>query len=275
MKTILEKMKAKGNNLCVGLDPYPEKIPSELQNARAMRYFCQNVIGAVSPFVGVVKMQSAFFEAQGSSGMHDLERVFGDARDFGLATILDFKRGDIPDTAFYYAKAGFDHYGADAVTIQPWMGDPCIRTFLDYARTRERGVFVVVAPTSVRHESWTQAQAMHTVYEMGLDNIQNGYSDLGAVVGASDPRLRQWRKEYPTVPFLVPGVGVQGGKIEDLAGIPGLIITASRSILYPEGDGYWKDNIVAACKDMAEKCRKPVDTPCVGVYNDNGRQVPA
>src|SRR5688572_14220202 len=123
MKKILSKLAKRGNNLCVGLDPYRDKIPPEFNNARAIRYFCQNVIGTISPLVGVVKVQSAFFEAEGSAGIYDMECVFRDARDFGMATILDFKRGDIPDTAAYYATTGFEVYGADAITIQAWMGE--------------------------------------------------------------------------------------------------------------------------------------------------------
>jgi orotidine-5'-phosphate decarboxylase len=257
-------MKEKGTNLCVGLDPYKDRMPDEFRaNARGMRYFCQGVIGAVNSLVGVVKMQSAFFEAEGPPGMADLERAFQDARDFGLATILDYKRGDIPDTALYYAKAGFEYYKADAVTVQPWMGEACIKTFVDCAREKGAGVFVVGMPSSaeneplgfLRHSSYFLS-LMDFIFHLGVDNIKDGYADVGVVIGANHIQLlRQCRKEYPTIPFLVPGVGAQGGKAEELAGLSGVIVSASRSVLYPGGDGCWKENITAACKLMCEKLK--------------------
>jgi orotidine-5'-phosphate decarboxylase len=168
--------RAKGNSVCVGLDPRWENLPDEIRNrdggetlqavARAYEEFCSRIIDVVGPLVPVVKPQSAFFEACGPDGMHVLQRVMSKARQRGLITILDGKRNDIASTASAYADAGLagvavagndsslatSHWpltthsvwNADALTVNPYLGRDSVEPFLESARRSGRGVFVLV-----------------------------------------------------------------------------------------------------------------------------------
>src|SRR5262245_15013078 len=143
-------VRAKKTALCVGLDPRFESLPRTLRDlhgddvAGAYEDFCLRVLDIVAPIVPVVKPQSAFFEACGPAGMLALEHVLRRAKDLGLVTILDAKRGDIASTAAAYADAAFRALGADAVTINPYLGRDAVEPFLTTARELSRGVFVLV-----------------------------------------------------------------------------------------------------------------------------------
>jgi len=156
--------RAKGNSVCVGLDPRWESLPDEIRQrhggeslgavARAYEEFCCRVIDVVAPLVPVVKPQSAFFEACGPAGMVALQRILAKARQRGLITILDGKRNDIASTASAYADAGLGGikmadrfhpvWDADALTVNPYLGRDAVEPFLESARRSGRGVFVLV-----------------------------------------------------------------------------------------------------------------------------------
>ena len=165
--------RAKGNSVCVGLDPRWASLPQEVRDrhgsetleagAHAYEEFCSRVIDVVTRLVPVVKAQSAFFEACGPSGMVALQRILAKARQQGLITILDGKRNDIALTAAAYADAGlagvtiqdresFDNpssmlhpvWNADALTVNPYLGRDAVEPFLESARRSGRGIFVLV-----------------------------------------------------------------------------------------------------------------------------------
>src|SRR5438128_2596017 len=157
-------VRAKGNSLCVGLDPRWESLPLELRNrhggttleavAQAYGEFCTRVLDVVAPLAPIVKPQSAFFEACGPAGMVVLQQVLKQARQRGLVTILDGKRNDIASTAAAYADAAFAGielagrlhpvWDADALTVNPFLGRDAVEPFLQSARRSGRGVFVLV-----------------------------------------------------------------------------------------------------------------------------------
>ena len=262
-------VRAKGNALCVGLDPRWESLPLELRNrhdettlegiARAYEEFCQRVLEIVAPFVPVVKPQSAFFEACGPAGMIALQHVLQPAQRLGLITILDGKRNDIASTAAAYADAalaGMEFAGrlhpvwdADALTVNPYLGRDAVEPFLQSARRSGRGVFVLVRTSNPGAgqfqdlESGGKPLYVHVaeaVEAWSRENLgKEGFGDVGAVVGATYPaEMAVLRAIMPSVIFLVPGFGAQGATSADTAAAfradgLGATVNSSRGILFP------------------------------------------
>ena len=230
--------------LCVGLDPNIDRMPDkELYDEEDIPYvydsFCSGILRKLQFKVQIAKFQSAYFEAAGPEGLRTLRHLISDAKKWGYYTILDAKRNDISTTAEAYAKAAFEIYGADALTITPFMGEKSIRTFVDCARKLNRQIFVVVYPTETSVYSGGAVSTLDLIQRIGDENINNGYGDVGAVVSGIMPNyIDVHRAAVPRVFFLVPGMGTQGGKIEDQ--LPafnegnGVILNYSRSIIYAE-----------------------------------------
>jgi orotidine-5'-phosphate decarboxylase len=217
--------------LCLGIDPHPELLRAwDLPTtADGLAAFCDTCIEAFSGFA-VVKPQVAFFEAYGSAGFAVLERTIAALRSAGVLVLADAKRGDIGTTMAAYAAAwaGDSPLAADAVTASPYLGFGSLRPLLETAAAHNRGVFVVAA--SSNPEGATVQRATfdgRTVAQLVIDQAavvnrsatpnEPGY--VGVVVGATV-------FEAPDVsalggPVLVPGVGVQGGRPEALAGLGG------------------------------------------------------
>ncbi|MGH2863998.1 MAG: orotidine-5'-phosphate decarboxylase, partial [Solirubrobacteraceae bacterium] len=225
--------------------------------ADAFRTHCTALIDAAAPACVAVKLQLARFELLGAAGWAALEAVVAYARGLGLLVIADAKRGDIDVTAQAYAGAllGGDDtpFGrlqglrADLATVNPLMGADAVEPFVSSARRAGSGVLVLVRtsnPGAADFEDllladggavWERVAML--VDRLGADVLgASGLSDVGAVVGATEPRhLQRARELMPNAPFLLPGVGRQGGRVEDLApaflaGRAGGLIAASRSI---------------------------------------------
>ena len=275
---------------CIGLDPVIEKIPAAVTShhqdpVEAISEFCKGVLEAVAPHVGVVKPQSACFERYGQAGVAVLRRVVQAAHERGLVVILDAKRGDIGVTAEHYARAAFGGaqgspaHGADSITLNGYMGPDTIEPFLTDVR---RGVFVLVRTSNPGSDA-VQAQKLadgRTVAEMVADMVATlgaarkgacGLSDVGAVVGATkSAEAAALRKRMPDAVFLIPGYGAQGGTIEDIrpalreartkssAASMGVLVNASRSVLYPKGGmdaSDWRRPIEDAAKQLVGELR--------------------
>jgi orotidine-5'-phosphate decarboxylase len=232
--------------------------------AAAYEEFCGRVLDVVAPLVGVVKPQSAFFEACGPEGMAVMQRLLRKARGLGLLTILDAKRNDIASTAAAYADAAFGGvrvghrtypvWEADAVTVNPYLGRDAVEPFLRSARRASAGVFVLVrtsnpgagqfqdllaaAPGGTAQPLYQHVGA--AVAAWSRENLGAcGLGDVGAVVGATYPHeVAALRRLLPEVIFLVPGFGAQGGGLADVMpafrpdGL-GAVISSSRGILFP------------------------------------------
>jgi orotidine-5'-phosphate decarboxylase len=197
-----------------------------------------------------VKPQLACFERLGAPGWETLERAIEHARERGLLAIADGKRGDIPTTAAAYGQALFapaEGMGADLATVNPLMGRDAVQPFVAAARAAGAGVLVLVRtsnPGAADIEDlelagggtvWERLAAL--VAELGAPGVgESGLSDVGAVVGATVPHhLVRARELMPHAVLLLPGVGAQGGRVEDLApafapGRAGGLVAASRSI---------------------------------------------
>lgn len=263
---LAEAVERKGAPLCVGLDPMPDKLPDELRGpdlAASYELFCRGIVDAVAEIAVAVKPQSAFFEALGSRGVAVFERVCEHARAAGLLVIADVKRGDIASTAAAYAEA-FAAI-ADAVTVNPYLGRDSLDPFLAYEGL---GVLILVktsnpgsadvqdVPLADGRPLWQHVAGL--VDELGADHVgASGLSSVGAVVGATFPReVAEARRLLPRSVLLLPGVGAQGGRAEDLAAAfsagPGsALVTASRSVLYAEPGAGWQEAAAAAARELA------------------------
>ncbi len=221
---------------------------------------CRALIDATAEACVAVKLQLARFEVLGAPGSEALAQVAEHARERGLLVIADGKRGDIDVSAAAYAAALFGGLetpfgalgglGADLATVNPLMGPDAVEPFIAAARARGAGVLLLVRTSNpgareVEDLALAPGQGGATVWErlarmvdeLGADGLgDSGLSDVGAVIGATEPRhLALARELMPHATFLLPGVGAQGGRVEDLRaafrpGPAGGLISASRSI---------------------------------------------
>ena len=215
--------------LCVGLDP-------RAQDAASARDDCFRLIDATAEFTLAYKPNAAFFEAFGAEGVAALRDVIAHVPD-GIPVILDAKRGDIADTAEAYARAAFDELGAQAITLNPYLGGEALRPFLSRS---DRGAFVLCKTSNPGADEF-QALPIEgrLLYETVAQHAQqwNANGNVGLVVGATDPQaLARVRSAAPDLWLLVPGIGAQGGDLQASleAGLRpdglGLIINVSRQI---------------------------------------------
>ena len=249
MQVLVDSARRKQSVLVAGLDPIPSRLPREfkdLPEAEAVREFCRGTLEAVEPYVAAVKAQAAYFERLGPAGMTVYAELIKEAAGPGVPVIADVKRGDIGPVAAAYAAAHLGVYGADCVTVNPYMGADAVVPFLEEARRRSPGggVFVLVAtsnPSAGGFQEITSPPlfevAARLVAELGRDK-GGDYPDAGAVVGATRPEVgRRVRELLPDALFLVPGYGAQGG---DATGVrhllnkrgAGVLVNSSRGILY-------------------------------------------
>lgn len=239
-----------------GCEPSEKGSPAE-QAADAVLSHCVTLIKAVGSACVAVKPQLARFEALGADGWRALKCTIECAQDLGLVVIADAKRGDIDVTASAYAEAlvgatetpwgRVNGLGAEMATVNPLMGADALEPFISTARRSDRGVFALVRtsnPGAADIEDVEMADGRplweriaNMVDELGSSNLADcGLSDVGAVLGATVPEhLLRARELMGSAVFLLPGVGAQGGRVEDLApafapGRAGGLITASRSI---------------------------------------------
>ena len=256
------EVERKRSQLVVGLDPHPDLLPVELRGDVAR--FCCGIVDAVAPYAVAVKPQLAFFEALGADGLRALEDACRYARDAGLLVIADGKRGDIGSTARAYAAAYLEPRPAgppvaDALTVNPYLGEDSLEPFLQAARLHGSGVFVLVRTSNAGAADiqdlalsdgkplWQHVARL--VHEWGAGLVgERGLSCVGAVVGATMPRaVGDARRTMPQAVFLLPGVGAQGATPADVAraftsGPASALVNASRSVIYAyrSSDADWR-----------------------------------
>ena len=291
---LIEAVKAKGNPICVGLDPRLDKIPDHIVRralaaedttplraaAEAIIEFNKGIIDAIHDLVPVVKPQIAFYEIFGFEGVRAYEETLKYAKSKGLITIADAKRNDIGSTAEAYAQSflgevalfgGDDEvimpvFDADSITINPYLGWDGIKPFVEECNKYDKGIFVLVKTSNPSSGDLQDLQMSdgNAVYEIvgqlldswGANEVgENGYSLMGAVVGATYPeQAKRLRKLMPNTIFLVPGYGAQGGGAEDVApcfnedGL-GAIVNSSRGIIF----AYERMDLPAAAYEEAAR----------------------
>lgn len=227
--------------LCVGLDPDPSRLPARYaRTADGMFDFCRAVVGATHDLVCAFKPQVAHFAAHGAEAQLADLIAWLHERHPDVPVILDAKRGDIGSTAERYAAEAFVRYGADAVTVNPYLGVDSVMPFLKYAG---RGVIVLCRTSNSGAADFQEALIDGVpLYEHIAGRAArewNAHGNCLLVVGATWPdAMRRIRERAGDMPFLVPGVGAQGAGVADVvragrtADGTGLVISASRSVLY-------------------------------------------
>ena len=248
MRALVDAARRKESVLVVGLDPIPSRMPEEMRDLsepRATLQFCRGILEAVEPYAAAVKLQAAYFERLGPTGMRVYADLIEDAGALGLPTIADVKRGDIGPVAAAHAEAHLARYGATCVTVNPYMGADAVLPFLEETRRLDRGggAFVLVATSNPSAETF-QGITTPPLYEIASALVAEvgreggAYPDAGAVVGATRPEVgRRVRQLLGRALFLVPGYGAQGGGAGDVRPLlndrnAGVLVTSSRGVLY-------------------------------------------
>ena len=266
--------------LCVGLDPDPARFPAHLKNDASKIYdFCAAIVDATADLVIAFKPQIAYFAAHRAEAQ--LEQLIQHMRRTApqVPIILDAKRGDIGSTAEQYAIEAFERYGADAVTLSPFMGFDSVQPYLKY---HGKGAFLLCRTSNPGGDDF-QSQRLASVpgepllYEHIAQLAQGPWNlngQLGLVVGATYPaEIERVRALAPTLPLLIPGVGAQGG--DALATVKAgwrsqrtangqpettgpIIVNSSRAILYASSG----DNFAAAARAEAVATRDVLRAAC-------------
>ncbi len=258
-----------GSLLCVGLDPDPARFPAAFGgNGDALFPFCRDIADATAEFACAFKPQIAYFAAH-PGGEDALARLMAHLRAAHpqVPVILDAKRGDIGSTAQQYAAEAFDRYGADAVTLNPYMGRDSADPFLQRA---DRGCIFLCHTSNAGARDFQElivpdGSGGEPLYQRIARTIAadwNGAGNCALVVGATFPEeLKVIRGIVGDMPLLIPGVGAQGGDVEAVvrngatADGTGLMINSSRGILYASsGAGY-----AAAAADAAKSLRDQIN----------------
>jgi orotidine-5'-phosphate decarboxylase len=275
--------------LCVGLDPFPERIPALFGNARAdvraIEAFFSEIIALTAGRAAMVKPQLGLFERYGAEGYAACQRLCAEARARGLLVMLDAKRGDIGTTAEGYAEAALGApFAADAVTVNPYMGFDTLEPFLARAEASNAGVAVLVRTSNPGakdvQDLLVDGAPLWEAIARGLAPLAtrlagaSGWSGLMAVAGATWPNeALRLRALMPTSLFLVPGFGAQGASAADaVAGFvrsadgrrEGGFVNASRSVLYPAATAAtlaeWRAVVTQAIDAAAAELRQVTET---------------
>jgi orotidine-5'-phosphate decarboxylase len=233
-----------GSMLCVGLDPEPTRFPAGLKDDAARIFdFCARIADATGDLAIAFKPQIAYFAAHRAE--QQLEQLMRHLRASfpHVPVILDAKRGDIGSTAEQYAREAFERYGADAVTLSPFMGWDSVQPYLKYP---ERGAFLLCRTSNpggddLQNQRLASVEGQPLLYEHVARLAQGPWNvngQLGLVVGATYPaEIERVRAIAPTLPLLIPGVGAQGG--DAVATVRAgwrpdapIVVNSSRAILY-------------------------------------------
>ncbi len=251
--TFIEQLRhaerANGSLLCVGLDPEPGKFPAAMKGDASKIYdFCAAIVDATADLVIAFKPQIAYFAAHGAEGQ--LERLMEHMRRTAplVPIILDAKRGDIGSTAEQYALEAFERYGADCVTLSPFMGFDSVQPYLKY---HGKGAFLLCRTSNpggddLQNQRLADLPGQPTLFEHIASLVQGPWNlngQLGLVVGATRPaEIERVRALAPTVPLLIPGVGAQGGdavatvkagyRAANGETIAPIVVNSSRAVLY-------------------------------------------
>lgn len=303
-----EAVRAKGAPVCAGIDPRPDMIPAVFFERafdahgttpeglrEGVRSFCLEVLELVAPHVPCVKPQAAFFEALGPGGFDDYAAVCARARELGLLVIADVKRGDIGSTAEAYAQGLFGEREvrgvrlrsimADAATVNPYLGADGVVPFIERAREFGAGVYVLARTSNPGSAEFQQLplkgdgalvdEVARKIDAWGSEDIGDcGYSDVGAVVGATHVEAaRHLRALMPRTPFLVPGWGAQGGHAEavkacfDKDGM-GAIVNSSRGVMHAYAKGPLADHDEARWQEAVEKAARNLNAEIRQLANE-------
>ncbi|HEV7489629.1 MAG TPA: orotidine-5'-phosphate decarboxylase [Rhodanobacteraceae bacterium] len=261
IETLKQAWQRNDSLVCVGLDPEPSRFPEHLRGRPdAIFEFCRAIVDTTADLVCCFKPQFAHFAAHRAENA--LERLIAHIHSAhrGVPVILDAKRGDIGSTARFYAEEAFDRYGADAVTVNPYLGHDALEPFLSRA---DKGVVILCRTSNAGARDIQDLNVgadklyQHVARKVAREWNANGNCML--VVGATYPaELAEVRAIVGDMPLLIPGVGAQGGDIEAVvrhgatAEQAGLVVSSSRGILYAANGPDFDEAARTATQDLRQ-----------------------
>ncbi|WP_374383640.1 orotidine-5'-phosphate decarboxylase [Thermomonas sp.] len=269
--TFIDKLRARWQQadslVCVGLDPDPAKFPDAfVDDEDALFSFCRDIVDATAPYACAFKPQIAYFAAH-NGGEAALQRLVAHVNGAhpDVPVILDAKRGDIGSTAAQYAVEAFERYGADAVTLNPYMGRDSADPFLQY---NDRGCVFLCHTSNPGARDFQEltvpdgsggGEPLYQRIARTIAGEWNADGNCALVVGATFPEeLKVIRGIVGDMPLLIPGIGAQGGDIEAVvrngrtADGTGLVINSSRGILYASSGAGYADAAADAARDLRD-----------------------
>lgn len=239
--------------ICVGLDTDKSKIPLFLQdNPDGVFKFNQSIIEATKDFAAAYKINFAFYERAGSLGINELEKTV-ELIPQHILSIADAKRGDIGNTSEMYARSVYEHFNFDAVTLHPYMGKDSLQPFLDYT-DKMNYVLVLTSNPGANDFEKLELKNGKLVYQQVLENVNawNTNNNCGIVFGATKIEdLKSSINDFGNLSVLLPGVGAQGGSLQDVNTIfknhkrNNYLVNVSRGVIYKSS----KDNFAEAARN--------------------------
>lgn len=284
--------------IMVGLDPYLPILPRHIVRdafdeygqtlrgaAEAYYRFCTELLDRLSPIVPAVKLQSACFEALGADGINQMQRISKYAKNLGYYVLMDSMRGDVGSVAEIYAQAVFGSvsvgetacqlYSCDGLTVNGYLGSDGIKPFLPYCKHDGKNVFILLKTSNKSSREVQDLLSGDRVVYTAMADLamrwgsdlfgKNGYSEIGAVVGATFPQtMKLLREKYDRLFFVVPGYGAQGGTAKNVQFAfdrfgHGAIVSASRSIICAwQKDGGDGENYLDCAEEAALKMKADI-----------------
>jgi orotidine-5'-phosphate decarboxylase len=265
IEALKNQILAKKSFLCIGLDVDLEKVPEHIKAMEDPLYeFSKAIIDSTAAYAVAYKPNIAFFETYGPEGMASLKRVMGylNNKHPEIFTIADAKRGDIGNTATRYAKAYFETYNFDSITVAPYMGKDSVEPFLSF--DEKYAILLALTSNGGSSDFQTQQVGGQMLYEKVIQTSVEwqGSERLMYVVGATKANaLRKIRELIPNSFLLIPGVGAQGGSLKEVAenGLSsdvGLLVNSSRGIIYASTD----ENFAREAKKAARELQSQMES---------------
>lgn len=257
---LIAQIKAKESMLCVGLDTDMNKLPEGVERSmKGMVEFNRNIIEATNKYAVAYKINTAFYEQYGSEGWQCMEETLNLIPE-NCFTIADAKRGDIGNTSSMYARAFFERLNFDSITVAPYMGEDSLSPFFAF---EDKWVICLGLTSNAGSkdfqvlESEGQKIYQHVMHKVSQWGNPGNLMFVTGATKASD--LKQIRESFPEHFFLVPGVGAQGGTVHDvceaaISNFGGLLINASRSILYASSGADYIEKAEAEAKSLQMQC---------------------
>jgi len=265
---VIETIKQRNSAVCVGLDVDLNKIPDILKNEKdPIQKFNKEIINATSEFVAAFKPNLAFYETYGLEGIKAFEDTLSYI-DNDIITIADAKRGDIGNTSNMYAKAFFEKFNCDAITVSPYMGEDSIMPFLE---NEEKGVFILALTSNKGSNDFQKLKFENGkyLYEHVIETIANNWNtkkNCGIVVGATHPEMfEDIRKLAPEMPYLIPGIGAQGGDLENTIKYGFVkdkvlsLINSSRGIIYASSGKDFAEKAAEKAKELRDQINEVIN----------------
>jgi orotidine-5'-phosphate decarboxylase len=258
-KQLVATIQAQKSFLCVGLDPDLAKLPAHLpKNGEGVATFCKAIIDATLPYCASYKLNTAFFEVLGIDGMRVFDEVVRHIPKTHFV-IADAKRGDIGNTSRMYAQAFLETFDCSAITVSPYMGEDSVSPFLEF---KNKYTIVLGLTSNAGAQDFEMLESGEAfVYQKVMKKVASWGSDeqimfvIGATQGENQSEIRA---QFPHHFFLVPGIGAQGGLLEDtckhlLNDEIGILIASSREIIYADNSENFAKASGETAKALSEK----------------------